>query len=1454
MSDMFPIDKQPEFTSFDKKAGLIEETVLPDRMEDINAVIGEDVSTEDAKNIIARDNANAIDTLLTNALVAKNVTADELQLSVDNHVQKQEDFMSNPQFVAEQALTQKDTTVSALDARVATNYRIAEEIVSKKVYEANNDKGIFGGIVDGLDRFVIRNTLMLGYEDLTDRTSRKGTGILSKAAALPPKEFRKWFQEYANEVSQEGVFTSDNMFSAMQLQEEVGSMGFDPDSEIKKMLGVLDVFGGAEIYKLAFKATRGTLKATTTIGRVAAQSGPDAGAEAGLRLVANSSDPEALGNLGPGILDTLPQVIPANESRFTAIFSRNKIAQGLQDLYNKGVFGRIATQSDIESASIRMADDYLKRITRPVFKTLVNRTEVSTKEGFLGNYESVIQIGKPNGGSPYKALANGDAPASVKNLAKKLEGAEVVKVDPDDVTKGYVIQIRQRIPTSGLPQAINPDELIGLERGLVRGTLGRLFGNSIMGNAAVRDVERLSTLAQLGEAGGAAVKELVRPYTAAIKRLNASEAESLQAVYANLRDGIDAELRLRYTPEEFAQEYAKFHPKGLRPTEDVTKAYEALAELEDFDYLLKANKLLQRYIDGGYKTVEVVDGFFTPAKQVARSSVPDDAKIVEGGTNARLRKVDFEENDLPIWKLSVPTKEGQEYVISPRSVREVDPSDVMGYNPGGSRVNPTAKYFVTIAGGRLKALLGTFSETEAKLAQEQLSTIQRALRAGDPNLDEIIKNNNDWHTGIQNATDLAKVADEEGWDLTRGEIGYKNRDGDMLGVEVGDDALAQGFKVAEYIANDMRRNNRVLLDFGGSRLYNEDPVTAITAQLGNSIHTFANRAYTQNAIVGWVKKAQKANRNWFPSGISTSDYNNLFKNANISGNDSFARRMRELHDLTNRRIGMKDDVTKWLESFGGQLSEYIFDKTALKLNIGDPSNTLLKVGFQSAFGFLNPAQLFMQSFHITTIMAISPKYGYQAAGLVSSIRGLLHTTPEALELGIKRLANNPKLGLSENDARELIEYIRTSGRAVVDGDAIESGTGVGFGISGWRGESLIPSTLRPAAYNMGKYAGKALDLGLMPFNLGERLSRLTAMTTAFLEFKASNRGISALSDQGRSFITRREQNLTFNMTTASRASVQAGWKRVPTQWLSYTLNSMATVFVGRDLTGLERARLATVLFPMYGLTGFGMGSAADYISEKVGIPADSPWFTTLKSGLIDGLMDALPVPDISVGTRLAPFGAITETWRKITQESTTTALFGPSGEIAGSISSAFLNSLDELIHGRPISLSEDLITVLRQPSALDNTAKALGIWNNGVYRSKYGATVPGEMTVGDGLNTLFGFQPLKVAEWYSYRTKAYNSSKDFSAFRKEVNMDAEKAFTFLQGNYDSKQKGISLMYEIHAKIALSGFSSNQMASLRGSASRPMTDNWVLLQKQFMAEDRQTELSRLRSTLFDGENN
>lgn len=1397
---------------------------------------GQDVPPSQAKQMLF-ESANPIEALIRDKFYTEEMKADELQRAYDRASFKSKDFLENPDFFYEQAKALSDDNTSPIDIRAAVNLRIEQRILDDLT--ANEETGIIDRVLD-FGSYLLRESTIGIPETLTDRSERLGTEMLFNRLNMAPSEYKTWFQNTVNEVMQEGL--RDNDANKLDwLKGVVANNGYDSEAGINKAFALLDLAGLGELAGAGFKAARVASKPATRIARIVELEGAEAAAEIGEGILARNIDPEVATDLGPRVVNPHAPATATPEGWYSRALRKNNLADDVRSIYESGAMGRIVDTDTIRSAVTKTVDSFVKRVGNPVYKSDLEST------GF-GNYTVNVQLGKSVDGTPYKPLASGEPSTAVQRLAEKT-GGEVVEVrNSAGDLQGYVVQHRQNIDLVGEIEAIDPEELVRMERGAVRDTLGKVFGNQLMGSTALRGVERLTTLAQMGEAAQSAVKGVFEREAKKINALNATERANLASIVGKLRDDpLESSRRGWYSQEEFSNRYKSL--TGKMPDQKIIDAYDAEVAISNTAAVVRANNIMRTYVQKGYRAVEMPNGVRVPAKTYPKGKIGADEFILDLNNNVRLLKREIDEG-VDIWKLD-RDDQGVRYVAYPKKVDALEPQDVMGFNAGGPRTNPNANYFVVL--GRQakfpKSLLTTFTEQDAKVAVQQLNTIQRALKEGATDIDNVIASNNDWNPAITSLDDLRTYSADNGWDLEDGIIAYKERNSYVQDIDADDATYKMAF--SDYVEKEMSRQDSVLPEFGGQKSYNLDPMDTIVQQFGTAVQELSQHAYTYNAMVGWVKKAQKAGVDWLPAGVSPNDYRSLFMEAKVTGNTAFDRRMREIRNIELRRMGVKSEAAQMMDNLGQQLSEYIFQKTSIPTRIGDPSNALLNIGFQSAFGFFNVSQAIIQSSHAATIMAISPKHGFRGASMTMTMRSLYHKSPEVVDLAAKRLSKY--YGMEEAEIKEIMEYVRTSGRDVIDAEAVEQGTGVAWGISGFGGESYNPSTLRKAWLSTKKAAGKGLDLALIPFNQGERLGRLTGTYTAILEFKAKNPGVSILSDRARMWISRRDQDLTFNMTSVGRPQIQSGLMRVPTQWLSHTFRAMESIFVGRNFTAKERRRMFYVLMPMYGTAGFGLTHAADSLADYLGVEPDTTRFTFLKWGLIDGITDLLlEDTDGKVGTglagRLAPAGAIVDTYRKIKEGQFLEVVGGPSGEITGGIVDAFLEAYASVRDNRGTMLSEDVIKILRQPSGLDNIAKAYGIFNNGIYRSKNGITIPGEMGPTEGVLQLLGIGSLKQAEWYDARNQMFTSSKKLAKFRKEVNSKAEYAFDLLQGDTADKEKAFKLFNELRVLIDMSGFSPEIQLSLRKSLNRRLDDQFFNVYEQLLRQDQDAEAERLRATL------
>lgn len=1352
-------------------------------------------SVEDAKNSIP----DPVSTQLASA-TSEEEDPESAARKLQDAAQKKQELSSSNGFYLEGALTANDPRYSPQLSRLLRNQQIMAEVLEEK-FKDSREKGFFGKSWDFIDRFVLRHIPIGMYEDIVKENEAKGLELAQAAAGIEdPEEYREYAEAYADEKAREGFATDENYFAFLDGMDEAINAGYDPMGNINRVIGI------AEAIPLA----KATLSAGKFATRVTGISGPKAGAEA-LRkadeaIPGTHPEIQAEGMARQYDLGTGPGSIKPTLGAVAKMAEENKLIGDIQYLYNSGTFGRVATREQVEVAAEKVKANVEGISSRPI------ADEAIVDPMGLGDYTSVFRLGKAKDGAPYRDKANADKYAG--QLTERGLAARTTQVDPSDPSKGYYIDVTERLD---LTKVADPLDLTAHHNAFSQSV------SRVLASARQTDDEFLNTLANMGESGMGAIREVVQPYLKPLNKLNLDSKVAIGQVFKEIRDGKDSYLRNNYSESEFRVKFQEYHPRGKKPTEADYDAFLAAKTVHDAAYIMQANKIAVRYVEKGYKTLDIGNGVFVPGKTV--NNLSDDVPILSAETGSITSRRNLGP-DAAVWKLDRELDSGVQYVASPKSVMSIRYEDVLGYNAGGRRVNPDAKWFVT-SGDR--AVLTAFTEKQARTAQTQLKEIFDTIRnrgvseLGDltDELDDVIRRNNDWNPSVENTADFVALAKRKGWRVGE-RISLKARDDVIEGTE--DDIFA-GMTMDDYVKSTHRRYDDVLMEFGGNESFNYNPIKAMVDQLSSVSSQYSFRAYTQQSKVGWLKAAGFGRE--LREGISVESLWASVDPKEIPG--AKGRRLREIRDIIDRRGMVQDNASKMFSDFGEQIADFVFEKTKGYVRMREDMNLpgmLLNLGFRSAFGFFNISQFFLQSSHSMVIAAISPRHGPKAAAMLIPLRLAMASKQQGV--GLKRLAKF--MNMSETDMDELVKIINTSGRKSVENDALEKGTGPGWLYSSFEGRSHKPSVVRKGLYQASKVVGKIDEFGLAAFNEGERLSRWTGIITAFLEYKAKYKGASALSDSGRMFITRREQDLSFNMTTTSRGKWQAGLMKVPTQWLSYSQRALENTVMGRGFTPGERWRMAFMMASMGGATGVFAGGFLDEIGEKYDMDPTDPRFTAMRYGWIDGILSwglsEASGEDLrtAFGTRIAPLTAFTDLSRKVIDESTLTALGGPSGEIVGGGAIALWNSFGNLISGNSESSWEDIQRVLRTPSGVDNIWKATVIANEGVYRSKSGTEMPLEFSNWEAAMQSIGITNARNADFYAERTRGYRDSKDMREFRKEIQNDMQSALRMVE---EDPVRGRAYIDEITARINGSGFSDIDKMSLKRSLfkefSNPIVD-------------------------------
>ena len=1350
----------------------------------------------------------------------EGLSADRLAEIIEERKAKGED-MTLREYMLLQNLMLSDTDINPYAARTMTNMETWNRLMQKAFEE--NDQSNFSKVMTFLDVNILREITIGALENVTFRSNREGKAIREAFNSLTPGEFEEWAKEYIEERKNEGIFRQESIWNYYKAANDATYLGDDPLASLNALFGVVDIatlgtFGASKAKSLA--------KARRPIDNVAIIKGEAEGGQALAKIADDTeiiTDQVTVGRALPEELDPTPSPSsrPSNVT-FRDGTRKTVLTEKLEEMNRRGSFGEYVPRPVIQA----MAKEQSEKIAERTNNVVVNTRRV-IEEG-SEDYKVVVRMGKDGSGAPFRRKMDAE------EIAKKDPSLKVVK--REDGKQGWFIETEERVDVLGLPGADDIHD----KGNFVSDAINKMFGAS-----SVRLGDKIGGKFLQAEAGKALIGKLVKPYEKIIRKVRGKEIKNLADFFTQLRDGELSYMRQAPDKESFQSLYKTMY--GTKPKKTTVEAYEALQDINDTTWQIKSSQRLKKVVAEGGVYAELNDSFGDIAYRVSKA--PDNELVLDLAT---MRSVPSNTlKDELVFKIP-ETHLDHLYVINPKSTRVLERVDVMPYNVGGPRTNAEFRFFIgvlrgqTLASGNtvntgFKTLLGSFSKNQAEIAVKQLNNITdkveellaknaiddiESLTLSKVEYDElgdVIRQNNTWNKHVTDLEDLQKIASTYGFRF-REKFVAKARDEKVSILEAGEDATLVGSSFGDVVGTriNMKRGDSPLFEFGGKKAVNANPISAISDQFGSEAFGYANRGATQNAIVGWVKLAeQNPGIVTFPAGTPSNDFMKMFMNAQVTRTGKFndvAAQLRETQDIIKRRLNQSTWMSDKWDSFTSSATEAVFGVTGKKSIIGismdfskaDPGSKLLKVGFYSKFGFLNPDQLLLQSLHSLTVAAISPKQGIKALGLVSPMLIIANIPDSASRLlAIKRLS---KISLiPEEDLLNLVKYIDESGRNIIDTQIIELQAPQKYGIaSNLSGKAL-------------ESVNSLLDKSTIFFKEGERVSRMTGLITAFLEHRAKRPNIDALSPEGKLWITNREQDLTFRMTTGSRSFVQSGPMRVPTQWLTFSFRALENITIGRNFTAGERARMFAIMGPMYGLTGLGVGHLSGYVTESLGYDPSDPdtvkVFNDIKYGFMDQLLSYMIGTETAYAQRVAPVDQIKETYKKLFEESLFTTMFGPSGEISEDIIAAGMNALKAMF-GRPAIAREDLNYVLRNIAAVDKGFKLKELIETGNYRSRTRKLSVGGLGFRDAAALLLGAIPAPVQNYYDYLEMVFKKNAKFRKFRKRLQDKANYAVRLLTtGDQSDVRKGTKLYEEISDEIWASNFSNTLKGELQISVAR-----------------------------------
>lgn len=1292
-----------------------------------------------------------------------------------------------------QALAEQDPEFGGLQALSALKFQYMVETLEDNIRKSKGEGP--NAVVSFVDRYFLRNWPIGIAERLMAKGQKEGDEFLAAlSGTMSFEDFKVFLDTKITEYSEQGVLVGDNRFALQELLSDAARRGDESGIVADRLLAIFEaafpMVPLSSVPKSA-KALKALSRARTTATQAGITGGHKAATNAAESIARVTDEVENLSGMTVRILDPV-----ADEAPVRPLMSAAQDAQTAKELYDE-VFTytqrALGDSFDIDLLKTRVkekADFIAKSVNRPLNDVLFD----------FRNNSAVIRIGN---------FRTGDAVTerTAKKIAEGIPNSSVVNVGKDK----YVVEIKEVMNTDAFNKIKQePVEEIG-------NAISRWTSNltpSFLKGSYLRDADELTNLAQRAESGEVKIKEAVAAWGRDADKMSGRDFDEVGRVVSELQSGSLSSNRSWFDEETFKDVFKKVH--GRNPTNRQVKGYLAVTNLSDYAYVTKGWLLVRNLQRQGFRQITVKVGEdLQPVAARKVSELPENVTHVMVGSTGQIVEIaTYKGPKSNIFAMDFEVGNGfveTRHVVDVDTIRPLEPRDVLGYNAGGSRINPNANHFISfeVDGKIVRVAMSTTSRKEANLASKEIQTLMDAAREGRLT-DELVQNNRSWYTSgnMDKVDDFLRLAQEEGWDLTKKVLVNRRERDSKTFVSSADDVFIQDGTLEDYFTFSGRRNDRPLLHYGGARTYNDNPIKSVVNQVNSVNRQIAQETYNNAATASLGQAVKQIVPH--QAGYGIRDYYYNMESLLAGSTEDLPKLLLERKRIFELRRGVKTGGEEWAQGIADKATEALYNLTGLNVKIGGPADTLTRFGFYRTF-FGDVFQLVLQGSQVGALAAMHGTLAWKGANIgymLKSSLDLPHGSPE-FNLMMKNMADT--FGLSLDDVMDLRETFADIGRYEID----PSGLAEGFENASFSVSGVNHAALRVAGNNVGKAWDSAGKAGMYFFNKGEQASRVTAFGLSALLWKRANPTGRLNSKTAKAWISNKEQALTLNMNQSNKARIQQGLLKVPTQFYSFLLRTFEGVFIGKNLTQKERMALFAYMGPLWGMTGLGLHEAADSIIDFYGMDKDSVGAETIRNGPIEALLDWTfgGEFDVALAGRLSIGDAISDIFRSFQDKSTLEMLAGAGGGKFGSFSYNLLTGLASVATGKPYYGSTQLAEALRETKLIDNLSKAYGVYADDVYTSKTGKVIRGlDLSVWETLGIALGVPSGEVQDFYEFDSIRYGQEKDYVQRAKAVDTLINSFYNALEGN--DSEKATRVLAELEAIIVKSNLTEEQKSRLR----------------------------------------
>lgn len=497
-----------------------------------------------------------------------------------------------------------------------------------------------------------------------------------------------------------------------------------------------------------------------------------------------------------------------------------------------------------------------------------------------------------------------------------------------------------------------------------------------------------------------------------------------------------------------------------------------------------------------------------------------------------------------------------------------------------------------------------------------------------------------------------------------------------------------------------------------------------------------------------------------------------------------ARKVQQAKNVSrafNSLMDNSDPVTRQIDVFKERLISSIIPKAGprgqewledrLASNTKNPGARLKSFAFHMKMGMFNPTQYFKQANAAINIVSVGGIDGLRSSALYPLLRYATHTGEEATMKRLGKIAESVGL-MKSDDFVESMRLYKQSGFNHIGGDTAY--------LDDLRSPELVKSQFK-------KKVDAVLKIDATPFMEGERMSRLAAWNTAYLE-KKSGKGGAKITRRDEADILYRAKTLIGNMTREANAPWQKGYGSVITQFFGYQARIMDQL-LGKQLTAGEKARLFVGYSMMYGVpvgvaAGTGVLPIHDIVTKgmyELGMDPQNPAAKPFIDGLVSTMSKYMFGKDWNISSSYGPGGIPTFYDMFRGDKTFADLLLGASGGIAAdtvpSLLSASWKGLNAIWSdtqdfdgGLYNTVSDDIVKALRNITTVDSAYKIYQVYNYGTWLSKNGYDIA-KMDLPDAvMAAITGLQPASIEQAFT-KKKAAKALQDA---RQEAKYDLVK--------------------------------------------------------------------------------